>query len=107
MTRFAGFRKAEVTLAASEHARKVLLGLSFGHLIWRIGGRLIPAPTPQQILSLRCGDAVGCKPVLCKNDQVGTNFVDAMWLPYGGERDNAARCLARNELHFANRGSRA
>ena len=100
LSRFKGLRKAEVTLAASEHGRKVLQGISFGNLTWRICGRLVSAPTPQQILSLRCGDAVGVKPVLCKNDQVGTNFADVIWFPYSEERDNAARCLARVELHF-------
>jgi hypothetical protein len=104
VTRYVGFRKAEVTLTRSRAASMlatqagVLHALSFAHLIWHIGGVIVLTPSTAQLLSLAEGDAAGLKTPPLKNDQNCSRFTNINWVPWGPEFDNAARSLSLVEL---------
>jgi hypothetical protein len=99
LTRAAGMRKAEVTVATAADFSAATL--SYASLVWRIKGVLIAAPTTEDIRRLTVGDAVAVKPGPSKADQHGEKFgSNPIWIPFGVDAYNAAKGLADLELLF-------
>jgi hypothetical protein len=106
LTRWCGFRKAEVAHAPNSDAEDPLSafeptnnGLKFSSVVWRLRGVIYSVPPRQLLSDLQAGDAAGVSPSVAKNDQfkeVWGQFV--IWLPFGSELGNAARQLRDLEL---------
>ena len=93
--KFTGVRKAEI---AGPHDKTKMNRAS---LRWRIGGRVLAAPTPSELRALQPGDAAVLAPATAKNDPFGLHFGNKpMWLPFDNVPTNAANRLRSFELAF-------
>ena len=74
-------------------------------LWWRINGRMVTDPEPEDLYKLRVGDCAFLAPPRAKPDQMGEIHCPfPVTLPFDGSADNAAAALRDIELRFPCRG---
>ena len=96
-----GFRKSEVCVPDGKPFGR--RHLSRANLAWKIGGRFVRSPTPEQLRGLRAGDFAVLTVAPSKADQHGLHWGQApVYLPFHGPAVivNAARALRDLELEW-------
>ena len=95
-----GFRKAEMTISASQPFKRGRL--SRRHLRWRVRGVDYDDPTPELLLSMKQGDWAVIIPPISKCDKFGLYFSSRpVWLYFNAnDEENAAEALRDLELRF-------